>query len=40
MEEAAAGLQAAMRDHWGGGAYAEVLQGGVISLGDAVTWEL
>jgi MOSC domain-containing protein YiiM len=40
MEEAAAGLQAAMRQHWGGGAYAEVLQGGVISLGDAVTWKL
>jgi MOSC domain-containing protein YiiM len=40
MEEAAAGLQAAMREHWGGGAYAEVLQGGVISLGDAVTWKL
>jgi MOSC domain-containing protein YiiM len=40
MEEAAAGLQAAMREHWGGGAYAEVLQGGVISLGDAVTWNL
>jgi MOSC domain-containing protein YiiM len=40
MEEAAAGLQAAMREHWGGGAYAEVLEGGVISLGDAVTWKL
>ena len=40
MEEAAAGLQGAMREHWGGGAYAEVLQGGVISLGDAVTWKL
>jgi MOSC domain-containing protein YiiM len=40
MEEAAAGLQAAMREHWGGGAYAEVLEGGNISLGDAVTWVL
>jgi MOSC domain-containing protein YiiM len=40
MEEAAAGLQAAMREHWGGGAYAEVIQGGIISLGDSVTWVL
>jgi MOSC domain-containing protein YiiM len=40
MEEAAAGLQVAMREHWGGGAYAEVIQGGVISLGDAVTWKV
>jgi MOSC domain-containing protein YiiM len=40
MEEAASGLQAAMRAHWGGGAHAEVLQGGGISVGDPVTWEL
>lgn len=39
MEHAAAGLQAAMRHRWGGGAFAEVLEGGAIAVGDAVTWE-
>jgi MOSC domain-containing protein YiiM len=38
MEEAAAGLQAAMRARWGGGAFAEVLRGGPISVGDPVDW--
>jgi MOSC domain-containing protein YiiM len=40
MEEAASGLQAAMRQRWGGGVYAEVLDGGTIAVGDAVTWEI
>ena len=39
MENAAAGLQAAMRAHWGGGAYAEVLAGGPIAVGDEVDWD-
>lgn len=39
MEDAAAGLQKAMRERWGGGAFAEVLSGGPISVGDAVCWE-
>ena len=40
MEAAHAGLQAALGTDWGGGAFAEVLEGGVIHVGDAVDWEL
>ena len=40
MEEAASGLQAAMRVHWGGGAYAEVVSGGPIAVGDVAAWDL
>jgi MOSC domain-containing protein YiiM len=39
MEEAHAGLEALMRERWGGGAFAEVLDGGEIRLADAVEWE-
>ena len=39
MEEAHAGLQALMRERWGGGAFAEVLDGGEIRVGDTVEWE-
>jgi MOSC domain-containing protein YiiM len=39
MEEAAAGLQEAMRSRWGGGAYATVMEGGAIAVGDGVEWE-
>jgi MOSC domain-containing protein YiiM len=39
MEEACAGLQAAMRERWGGGAFAEVLDGGEIRVGEPVSWE-
>ena len=39
MEETAAGLQEAMRQRWGGGAFAEVLDGGSIAIGDVVVWE-
>ena len=40
MEEAHPGLQAAMRERWGGGAFAEVMDGGEIRAGDPAEWEL
>ena len=39
MEEAHAGLRAALEADWGGGAYAVVLEGGAIAVGDPVAWE-
>lgn len=39
MEDALAGLQSAMRDRWAGGAFGEVLEGGVIAVGDPAEWE-
>ena len=39
MDEAVPGLREAMRPAWGGGAFAEVLDDGVIRVGDAVAWE-
>lgn len=40
MEAAHAGLQALMRERWGGGAFAEVVDGGPLRVGDAVCWHL
>ena len=39
MDEAVPGLREAMRPGWGGGAFAEVLDDGVIQVGDGVAWE-
>ncbi len=39
MEQAAPGLQGAMRGRWGGGAYAEVLTAGTVAVGDEVSWD-
>jgi MOSC domain-containing protein YiiM len=39
MEEMLPRLQAAMRDRWGGGVFAEVIEGGDISVGDEVVLE-
>ncbi len=39
MEEALPGLRAALYDNWGGGAFGEVMEGGVIAIGDVVAWD-
>lgn len=39
MDKAAPGLQEMLRDNWGGGAFAEVLDDGEIAVGDVVKWE-
>ena len=39
MDEVVPGLRKLMIPDWGGGAFGQVLTGGVISVGDAVAWE-
>jgi MOSC domain-containing protein YiiM len=39
MDEVVPGLRDAMRPNWGGGAFAQVLDDGVITVGDTVAWD-
>ncbi len=39
MDEAHAGLRAALYPDWGGGVFGEILDGGLIRVGDTVEWE-
>ena len=39
MDEALPGLREAMRPNWGGGVFAQVLDDGIMTVGDAVRWE-
>jgi MOSC domain-containing protein YiiM len=39
MDEAVPGLQRLLRPNWGGGAFAQVLEGALIAVGDPVSWE-
>jgi MOSC domain-containing protein YiiM len=39
MEEAVPGLRALMFSDWRGGAFAEILEGGAVVVGDTVAWE-
>jgi MOSC domain-containing protein YiiM len=39
MDEALPGLRDAMRPNWGGGVFAQVLDDGIIMVGDGVRWE-
>lgn len=39
MDEAAPGLRAELQPDWRGGVFAQVLEGGVVRVGDTVAWE-
>ena len=39
MEEVLPGLRAALAPEWGGGAFAQVVMGGVVRVGDPIAWE-
>lgn len=39
MDEAQLGLRAALEDGWGGGAFAQVLDGATVRVGDRVEWD-
>lgn len=39
MDEAAPGLRSALQTEWRGGVFAQVLEGGIVRVGDPVAWE-
>jgi MOSC domain-containing protein YiiM len=39
MDEVVPGLRTLMIPDWGGGAFGQVLSGGIVSVGDVVEWE-
>jgi len=39
VDEVIDGLRDAMRPHWRGGVFGQVLSGGVIRVGDPAIWE-
>ena len=39
MDEASPGLQNELVAHWGGGAFAEIIEGGEITVGNDVSWD-
>jgi MOSC domain-containing protein YiiM len=39
MEEAVPGLRALMYPEWRGGAFAEIIEGGAVAVGDTAAWE-
>jgi MOSC domain-containing protein YiiM len=39
MEEAVPGLRSLMFPEWRGGAFAEIIEGGAVAVGDTVAWE-
>lgn len=40
MDESVPGLRALMFPDWRGGAFAEIIEGGTVSVGDTVAWEI
>ena len=40
MNEALPGLEAALKPDWSGGVFAQVLDAGIIRVGDAIEWEV
>ena len=40
MDEAVPGLRALMFPDWRGGAFAEIIEGGAVAVGDTVAWEI